>query len=63
MPKDTFINLSEEKKKRIFEAAVQEFSTRRFQRGVHQPDRQERRYTQGQFSINISPTKKISFFT
>lgn len=30
MPKDTFNNLSEEKKTRIFEAAVQEFSTRRF---------------------------------
>ncbi len=30
MPKDTFYNLSEEKKKRIFDAAVQEFSTRRF---------------------------------
>ncbi len=30
MPKDTFINLSEEKKKRIFDAAVKEFSTRRF---------------------------------
>ncbi|MEN6461288.1 MAG: TetR/AcrR family transcriptional regulator, partial [Syntrophomonas sp.] len=30
MPKSTFLNLSEEKKKRIFEAAVQEFSTRRF---------------------------------
>ncbi len=30
MPKDTFINLKDEKKKRIFEAAVQEFSTRRF---------------------------------
>ena len=30
MPKDTFYNLSEEKKKRIFDAAVREFSTRRF---------------------------------
>ncbi|MDF9408000.1 MAG: HTH-type transcriptional regulator SrpR [Pelotomaculum sp. PtaB.Bin013] len=30
MPKDTFYNLSDEKKKRIFDAAVQEFSTRRF---------------------------------
>ncbi|HHW41358.1 MAG TPA: TetR/AcrR family transcriptional regulator [Syntrophomonadaceae bacterium] len=30
MPKDTFYNLSNEKKKRIFDAAVQEFSTRRF---------------------------------
>lgn len=30
MPKDTFNNLSEEKKKRIFDAAVQEFSARRF---------------------------------
>ncbi|MEA4925808.1 MAG: TetR/AcrR family transcriptional regulator [Syntrophomonadaceae bacterium] len=30
MPKDTFYNLSEEKKKRILDAAVQEFSTRRF---------------------------------
>jgi hypothetical protein len=30
VPKDTFYNLSEEKKKRIFDAAVQEFSTRRF---------------------------------
>ncbi len=30
MPKDTFFNLSEAKQKRIFEAAVQEFSTRRF---------------------------------
>ncbi|HWP96369.1 MAG TPA: TetR/AcrR family transcriptional regulator [Syntrophomonadaceae bacterium] len=30
MPKDTFLNLSEEKKKRIFDAAVQEFSERRF---------------------------------
>ena len=30
MPKSTFFNLSEEKKKRIFDAAVQEFSTRRF---------------------------------
>lgn len=30
MPKDTFNNLSEEKKKRIFDAAVKEFSTRRF---------------------------------
>lgn len=30
MPKDTFFNLNEEKQKRIFEAAVQEFSTRRF---------------------------------
>ncbi|MEN6392090.1 MAG: TetR/AcrR family transcriptional regulator [Syntrophomonas sp.] len=30
MPKDTFNNLSEEKKKRIFNAAVQEFSERRF---------------------------------
>lgn len=30
MPKDTFNNLSDEKKKRIFNAAVQEFSERRF---------------------------------
>lgn len=30
MPKDTFHNLSDEKKRRIFDAAVQEFSTRRF---------------------------------
>ncbi|MEQ8174611.1 MAG: TetR/AcrR family transcriptional regulator [Syntrophomonadaceae bacterium] len=30
MPKETFHNLSEEKKKRIFDAAVQEFSERRF---------------------------------
>lgn len=30
MPKDTFYNLSEEKQKRIFDAALQEFSTRRF---------------------------------
>jgi len=30
MPKNTFLNLNEEKKNRIFEAAVQEFSTRRF---------------------------------
>lgn len=30
MPKDTFINLDEEKKRRIFDAAVKEFSTRRF---------------------------------
>ncbi|MCX7614490.1 MAG: TetR/AcrR family transcriptional regulator [Clostridiales bacterium] len=30
MPKDTFNNLSEEKKQRIFDAAVREFSTRRF---------------------------------
>ncbi|MHB1128006.1 MAG: TetR/AcrR family transcriptional regulator [Bacillota bacterium] len=30
MPKETFNNLSEEKKQRIFDAAVQEFSTRRF---------------------------------
>ncbi|AEG60308.1 TetR/AcrR family transcriptional regulator [Desulforamulus ruminis] len=30
MPKDTFYNLSDEKKKRIFDAAVQEFSTRPF---------------------------------
>lgn len=30
MPKDTFKNLNENKKKRIFESAVQEFSTRRF---------------------------------
>ncbi|MEN6327931.1 MAG: TetR/AcrR family transcriptional regulator [Syntrophomonas sp.] len=30
MPKDTFNNLSEDKKKRIYDAAVQEFSTRRF---------------------------------
>ncbi len=30
MPKDTFNNLSDEKKRRIFDAAVQEFSTRRF---------------------------------
>ncbi len=30
MPKDTFYNLSDDKKRRIFDAAVQEFSTRRF---------------------------------
>lgn len=30
MPKDTFFNLSEEKKKKIFDAAVKEFSTKRF---------------------------------
>lgn len=30
MPKDTFYNLSEEKKKRIFDAAAKEFSERRF---------------------------------
>lgn len=30
MPKDTFYNLSDDKKRRIFGAAVQEFSTRRF---------------------------------
>ncbi|MDP4159989.1 MAG: TetR/AcrR family transcriptional regulator [Bacillota bacterium] len=30
MPKDTFYNLSDEKKKRIFDAAVKEFSTRPF---------------------------------
>jgi AcrR family transcriptional regulator len=30
VPKDTFYNLSNEKKKRIFDAAVKEFSTRRF---------------------------------
>ena len=30
MPKETFFNLSEEKKQRIFDAAVQEFATRRF---------------------------------
>jgi len=30
MPKDTFYNLSEEKQKRIFEGALQEFSERRF---------------------------------
>lgn len=30
MPKDTFCNLSDAKKRRIFDAAVQEFSTRRF---------------------------------
>ncbi|WP_148132748.1 TetR/AcrR family transcriptional regulator [Candidatus Formimonas warabiya] len=30
MPKDTFYNLSDEKKKRIFDAAMQEFSNRRF---------------------------------
>lgn len=30
MPKDTFDNLSDAKKRRIFNAAVQEFSTRRF---------------------------------
>ncbi len=30
MPKDTFHNLSKEKKRKIFEAAVQEFSNRRF---------------------------------
>lgn len=30
MPKDTFNNLSEDKKKKIFDAAVKEFSTKRF---------------------------------
>lgn len=30
MPKDTYINLKEDKKRRIFSAAVQEFSNRRF---------------------------------
>lgn len=30
MPKDTFNNLSDEKKRKIFDAAVQEFSVRRF---------------------------------
>lgn len=30
MPKDTFHNLSEDKKRKIFDAAVQEFSSRRF---------------------------------
>lgn len=30
MPKDTFFNLSEDKKRKIFDAAVQEFSTKRF---------------------------------
>ena len=30
MPKSTFFNLSDDKKQRIFDAAVQEFSTRRF---------------------------------
>lgn len=30
MPKDTFTNLGDEKKRNIFDAAVQEFSTRRF---------------------------------
>jgi len=30
VPKDTFYRLSEEKKRRIFDAAVREFSTRRF---------------------------------
>lgn len=30
MPKDTFHNLSSDKKRRIFDAAVKEFSTRRF---------------------------------
>ena len=30
MPKDTFYNLSDDKKRKIFDAAVQEFSTRRF---------------------------------
>lgn len=30
MPKSTFNNLSDEKKERIFDAALQEFSTRRF---------------------------------
>lgn len=30
MPKETFNNLSDEKKRKIFDAAVQEFSTRRF---------------------------------
>lgn len=30
MPKDTFNNLSDDKKRKIFEAAVQEFSNRRF---------------------------------
>lgn len=30
MPKETFINLNEEKKKKIFDAAILEFSNRRF---------------------------------
>lgn len=30
MPKDTFLNLSADKRRKIFDAAVQEFSTRRF---------------------------------
>ena len=30
MPKDTFYNLNEEKKKKIFDAAVKEFAARRF---------------------------------
>ncbi|GMA98148.1 TetR/AcrR family transcriptional regulator [Pelosinus sp. IPA-1] len=30
MPKDTFYNLSDDKKRKIFDAAVQEFSTRHF---------------------------------
>jgi len=30
LPKSTFFNLSDDKKQRIFDAAVQEFSTRRF---------------------------------
>ncbi|SET35064.1 transcriptional regulator, TetR family [Natronincola peptidivorans] len=30
MPKETFYNLSEDKKQKIFDAAVQEFSTKRF---------------------------------
>lgn len=30
MPKDTFHNLSEDKKRKIFDAALKEFSTRRF---------------------------------
>jgi AcrR family transcriptional regulator len=30
MPKDTFNNINEEKKRKIFDAAVLEFSTRRF---------------------------------
>jgi AcrR family transcriptional regulator len=30
MPKDTFYNLSDEKRRRIFDAAVKEFSTQRF---------------------------------
>ncbi len=30
MPKDTFYNLSDDKKKRIFDAAIQEFSTRSY---------------------------------